>query len=410
MRKRLTLTASILLLLLLITGCSQTGTYKDPVIKRADIVYDENTGLVPYVVNADGVLIASFGTGGGDLQPEQGTKFVRSLDNGETWSKPFMTIRSESNLIGSHSMLYNLPPGNWSSNRLLLCTIEATWRRENPKLSDPDWLSLTADRKFDTYYSISNDGGKTFSQRKLISDPEKRNDFPQGPIVELPNGDLLWSWGYWGSNPLNGFRRSVDGGVSWSKVERAFKDPPTSYDKPFAFNETGVAVCKDGSIVAVARVDGALDNDKRFWMVKSFDNGHTWTEPRQIEIVGGSPALYCTPQGQLWLAYRDGGFGPGLGLAVSDDNGDTWRFLYHLKDPKGEHERLYGHIRYTDEDRKKPWRPAEGMVGYPCFAELTNNLVYVVYHNYSREEMAARLPDCESPFYIAGNLLEIPKY
>ena len=70
--------------------------------------------------------------------------------------------------------------------------------------------------------------------------------------------------------------------------------------------------------------------------------------------MGGSPALYCTPTGQLWLAYRDGGLGPGIGLAVSDDNGETWRFVYHLKEPKGNHERLYGHIRYTDEDRKQP--------------------------------------------------------
>ena len=240
----------------------------------------------------------------------------------------------------------------------------------------------------------------------LLSDPVKRNDFSQGNIVELPNGDLLWPWGSWGSEPLNGFRRSVDAGNNWSPVERAWQDPPPGFDKPVSFNETAAAVCTDGTIIAIARVDGLPGNDKRFWQIKSFDNGKTWTVPGQIEISGGSPAMYCTPKGQLWLAYRDGGLGPGLGFAVSDDNGNNWRFLFHLKDPKGEHERLYGQIRYTDEDRRKPWRPKEGIVGYPCFTKISDKEVYVVFHAHNNTEMAKLFPDI--PFYIAGNLLRIP--
>ncbi|OHB46048.1 MAG: hypothetical protein A2Y13_10260 [Planctomycetes bacterium GWC2_45_44] len=406
------------LLMLMVIACFSAGCNavekkttiakpKDPVIVRADVVNDAKPGLTPIVAHAvNGDLIVSWDTGKGDVMPGGTIQFARSSDSGKTWSKPYMTMKRDNPLIGFSACLYNLPDGNWTSGRMLLYTLEATWQGE-PNQLNPNWASLVGSRKFDSYYSFSVDDGRTFSEKKLLSDPVKRSDFAQGNIVELPNGDLIWPWGYWGSEPLNGFRRSTDGGLNWEPVVRAWQDPPPGYDKPLAFNETAAAVCKDGTIVAVARVDGTPDNDKRFWQIKSHDNGKTWTTPRQIEIVGGSPAMYCTPKGQLWLAYRDGGVGPGLGLAVSDDNGETWRFLYHLKDPKGEHEKLYGHIRYTDEDRKKTWRPAEGMVGYPCFAKLSNTEVYVVYHAHNRAEMSKRFP--EVPFYIAGNLLRIPK-
>ncbi len=397
-----------------LTGCFAKETvqkikFKDPVIKRADIVNDDEPGLTPFVIKAsNGDLIAGWDTGRGDIMPGGEMHLARSSDLGRTWQKPYLKLKSDKPLIGFGACLYNLPDGNWTFGRMMLYTIECEWQEE-PDPSKPNWASLVSSRKFDSYYSFSDDGGYTFSEKILLSDPNKRNDFAQGSIIELPNGDLLWPWGWWGEKPLNGFRRSTDGGKTWGAVERAWQDPPPGYEKPITFNETAAAVCKDGSIITVARVDGFADNDKRFWQIQSKDNGKTWTVPRQIEIIGGSPAMYCTKQGQLWLAYRDGGVGPGLGFAVSDDNGETWRFLYHLKEPKGEHEKLYGHIRYTDEDRKKPWRPAEGIVGYPCFAKISDTQVYVVFHANNRNELPKKFPKGATPFYIVGNLLEIPR-
>ena len=371
----------------------------DPVIARADIVYSHQSveSLTPSIVRAgNGDLVVSIATRGDGMPSKSiAMNFIRSSDEGKTWSEPYMTSSTDKPLTGLGESLHQLPQG-----RLLRSSLELVWPAE-PDMSKPNYLALARGRKFDSYYCISEDGGYTFSERKLLSDPVKRNDFAQGGILELPGGDLIWSWGNWGSKPLNGFRRSTDGGHTWGPAVRAFQDPPPGFDRPVSFNETAVALCGDGSIVAIARVDGCPpDNDKRFWLIRSRDEGKTWTVPRQITIMGGSPALYCTPMGQLWLAYRDGGLGPGLGLAVSDDNGETWRFLYHLKEPKGNHERLYGHIRYTDEDRKKPWRPAEGQVGYPSFVRLSDREVYVVYHAASHPSA----PTC----YIAGNLLRIP--
>lgn len=370
----------------------------DPVIVRADIVYSHPTieSLTPSVVRArNGDLIVSIATRG-DGMPSQAVaiNYVRSSDQGQTWSAPYLTSRTDKPLTGLGESLHQLPGG-----RLLRYSLELVWPGE-PDMAREEYLALAGGRKLDSYYSLSEDNGRTFSPRKLLSDPVKRDDFAQGGIIELPNGDLIWSWGHWGNPPLNGFKRSTDGGRTWSPAVRAFQDPPPGFTTPLAFNETTVTVCQDASVVAIARVDGCPPaNDKRFWLIRSRDNGQTWTVPRQIAIMGGSPALYCTPGGQLWLAYRDGGLGPGLGLAVSDDHGETWRFLYHLKEPKGNHEKLYSHIRYTDEDRKQPWRPAEGQVGYPSFARLSDREVYVVYH-------AASYPSAPT-CYIAGNLLRV---
>jgi len=376
----------------------------DPIIMRADVVYFDTSvnGYSPSIVRArNDDLIVSVSTRGDSmptLNPQDfNMYFVRSSDLGKTW-KIYMKSKAEKMLTGLAEFLFTLPDG-W----ILRYSLEVEWPGM-PNQAKDDYFVLAAGRKFNSYYSISKDNGYTFQEKRTLIDPAsnliKRMDFAQGNIAELPNGDLLWSWGDWGKR-LNGFKRSTDGGLTWGPMVRAFQDPPPGFDKTLNFNETAVTVCKDGSIVAIARVDGAANNDKRFWQIKSFDNGKNWTVPRQIDIMGGSPALYCTPKGQLWLAYRDAGVGPGLGLAVSDDNAETWRFLYHLSDPKGNHEKLYAHIRYSDEDRKKPWRPAEGQVGYPSFAKLSDTEVYVVYY-------VSSYPS-SSTCYIAGNLLQIPK-
>ncbi len=367
---------------------------------RADIIYDAEPGLTPNILRAsNNDLIVHWATRG-DGMPGQAIKFARSSDSGKTWSKPYMTIQSDKPLTGTATSFYNLPDGKRISKRILCYTLELVWPGE-PDETKPNYLELASGRKFDSYYSFTTDDGRTFSEKKQLSDPVKRNDFAQGNIVKLPNGDLLWPWGYWDSPPLHGFKRSRDKGVTWSSTVRAWQDPPPGYGTPLAFNETAVAVCKNGTIVAVARVDTVLD--KKFWQIKSSDNGKTWTAPRKIEIAGGSPAMYCTPKGQLWLAYRDAGVGPGLGLAVSDDNGEHWRYLYHLKDPKGKIEEHFGNTLYTDEDRKQQWRPAEGIVGYPCFARISDSDVYVVFH-----AQAWDLPKIGAGVYIAGNLLKIP--
>jgi hypothetical protein len=398
-------TPTLLTALVCLPACGQlapAAAALDPVIARADVVHDAGPALCPNLSRAsNGDLLAQWSTRG-DGMPGQMTQIARSTDGGRSWSAPYVTLRNDKPLTGTGTTLFSLPPRNGMPGRMLCYTLEIVWPAE-PDPAKPDYLALAAGRKFDSYISFSTDDGLTFSARHLLSDPGRRNDFAQGPVAPLPNGDLLWPWGHWEAQPLNGFRRSTDGGLTWAPVARAWQDPPPGHDTPLAFNETAVAVCRDGSIVAVARVDTVPD--KKFWLIRSSDNGATWTVPRPVEIAGGSPALYCTPRGQLWLAYRDAGIGPGLGLAVSDDHGEHWRFLFHLRDPKGELEKRFSHVRYTAEDLKQPWRPAEGVVGYPSFARLSDSEVYVAFHVQAWRDV----PRSGEALFVAGNLLRIPE-
>ncbi len=400
---------SVLLFFLMSGGCREAQktnseslkpVFNDPVIERVDNVYNSGPALTPSIVKtAQNTLIVTWNTRG-DGMPDTKTMFAASNDLGKTWSQPYLEMTSDNPNAGLGASLYKIE----NKNKIMCGKLELVWPTADVSQAKPDFHKLAAQRKFDYYYCFLEDNARTFGKWKRLNDPQKRNDFPQGDIVKLPNGDLLWPWGWWGSNPLNGFRRSTDNGLTWEPVERAWQDPPEDYEKPLGFNETALTVCKDGSLTAIARVDSL--KGKHFWQIRSYDNGYTWTKPKKISIRGGSPALYTTKEGQLWLAYRDGGLGPGLGLAASDDNGQSWRFLYHLKEPDDKHNR-YSHLRYTEEDLKKQWRPSEGTVGYPWFCEISDNEVYVVFHAHD-PALANVYENSDFPFYIVGNLLEIP--
>lgn len=314
------------------------------------------------------------------------THFVRSSDQGKTWSKPFLSMKSampKAQLLG---MIHSLPDGNLMVS-----------------LNEVD-LSGNNQRYYDFYYALSQDNGVKFGERQRLNDPNLRNDFAQGLFISLPNGDLLWPWGQWSPDPINGFRRSLDGGRTWQPTVRAWQDPPAGEKEPLIFSETAVVVCKDKSLLAISRTDKKAD--KKFWQIKSYDNGETWMSPRQIDLAGGSPALHCLENGVLLFAFRDAGIAPGVGLAMSKDNGENWEFLFHLKDPTGEFEKLYGGVKWSEDDLKKTWRPAEGMAGYPCFLPISKNQIYVVFHLHNRK-LSERFEQGADLFYIAGNLIEI---
>lgn len=380
----------------------------DPVVDRTDVVYYDtsyNSFTTSAICAPNGDLIVCAMTQG-DVQPplpgQASVNVFRSSDQGETWGLDW-TSSAETELTGLTEQLFNLPDG-----KILRYSVEVIWPGDPTGLStlDPAYTALAAGREFKTYYSISEDSGETFGAPITFSDSGDKI-FAQGIIVELANGDLLWPWGNCGTSPtISGFKRSTDGGLTWGVLVQAYTDI-----YPYKnFNEVAVAVCGDGTIVANARVDNYDNNNKRFWQIKSTDNGYNWTMPVQIPqsppytIQGGGAAqmYYCAATDQLWLAYRDAGLSPGLALAVSDDKGNSWRYLYHLTELMGRGTNIppYDGYIYTETDLVQPWRPCEGQVASPCFARLSDTEVYVAFCGSSYPQGAT----C----YIGGNLLRIP--
>ena len=175
----------------------KTSDARDPVIDRADTVFDDLTGLIPCIAEAsNGDLIVTC-TDKGDVRPGTAAYFLRSTNGGKAWSKPYLIMKNDNPLIGVGAVVQRLPDGNLS------CGItEALWVDPNNPGS----------RLFDYYYCISTDNGKTFGEKKRLNDPCSRNDFPQGNYIILKDGTLLWPWGHWNPSALNGFKRSIDGG------------------------------------------------------------------------------------------------------------------------------------------------------------------------------------------------------
>ena len=389
MAKRI-LRFSFFLVVFVITGCKAESSQPEEFVKlniiRADIVSDTLPGLVPWIAKAENGdwIVCSFDKN--DMITGASTNFVRSSDQGRTWSKPYLSMKShlpKSQLLG---MIQSLPDGRLAAG-----------------ITDVE-LADNGQRYYHFFYAVSTNNGLTFDERQRLNDPNSPNDFAQGSFVKLPNGDLFWPWGRWSPDPYNGFRRSVDAGKTWQPAIKAWQDPPNGEKECLIFNETAVVVCKDKSLVAIARTD--KKPEKKFWQIKSSNNGKTWTMPIQLELAGGSPALYCMPNGLLLFAFRDAGNAPGIAIAASKDNGDSWKLICHLKDPTGEFEKLYSNVKWSEDDLKKAWRPAEGMAGYPCFLPVSENQVYVVFHLYNKK-LLERFGSEADPFYIAGNLIQI---
>ena len=132
-----------------------------------------------------------------------------------------------------------------------------------------------------------------------------RNTIPQ--VTRLGDGRLLVVWGGQGKNDGGNGRIygafSSDGAITWSKPRLLIDDPK--------FNDGDPNTLVDGNTVWVYATRVRIPNDIRnawTWMVKSTDNGATWSEPRQIVI----PHQYTPGKQHNAIRLRDGTYAMGI--------------------------------------------------------------------------------------------------
>lgn len=298
-----------------------------------------------HVLN-DNTLMAVYGifAGGSDHDKAKLVKQI-SADNGKTWSKPKLLIKSPASALN----LMSLSTLRLADGRIAMIYL----RKESLKDCRPCFVT-------------SSDEGKTWSKPvEVIS--KKDNGYYVGNndrLVQLESGRLLMPVCFHGNDIKKNFGHGIcgcvfsdDAGVTWQLASLQGIEPqnvakPRFIDKnhtemaklfkekQLVCQEPGVIELPNGNVMMWARTNGGY-----MYTCISKDDGLTFT-PFKAERTFAMP---CGPQSikripvtdRLLMLYNDRHDIPmgdyqfnwrrTLDVAVSDDNAKTWRRLGTLE-------------------------------------------------------------------------------
>lgn len=235
--------------------------------------------------------------------------FSRSTSNGVAWSEPVMIAPDMENISGGGIAVDNA--GNIS---LFVSTTDQDYRKEIYYIGSIDggiswsqpvkianyrisydiavngaghiyiaWDEFVPEATWNVCFSGSTDGGISWSQPVDISHPSGYSLQPEIAVDHRGNINIIWEY----TAEKRGyyyFRRSTDGGISWTPPRNLsiVAGSPANHD---------IAVDHAGNINFVRESHGYPD-DNRVHFLRSTDNGKTWSEPILIyETSGYSTAL-----------------------------------------------------------------------------------------------------------------------
>ncbi|NLH98583.1 MAG: exo-alpha-sialidase [Chthonomonadales bacterium] len=137
--------------------------------------------------------------------------------------------------------------------------------------------------------------------------------------------------------------------------------------------QPAIAVRKDGTLVAYMRDNGPPP--QRVIVSESSDRGHTWSEPRDIEIPdpGAGVDVVVLKSGRWVIVNNDTEEGRhSLALTISEDEGRSWPRKLHLEhDNPG---------------------PDAGSYSYPSIIQTRDGRIHVTYTYVPNAEARAALP------------------
>lgn len=351
-------------------------------VLRNSIVNDEiEDALCPFgiVKCKNGDWVTNF-QDKGDTTAGSKVYFVRSSDQGKTWSKPFKTVVNESDAVGLTIQLFTLPNGK---NLAIFMAIQ---HQDKGPTGFKGYRTSAI-----TIYSCSDDL-QTFTEiQKLASPPQSLLSVTGNCIIELKNGDLIIPGYVYPKGPAvkdavygSGFFRSKDGGKTWGPFELAFKEPDTNNKKNF--NESTFAVKADGTIVGFTRVDST--KTKNMWKVISADNGITWSIPEETNIPAVYPMITRLENGKYVMICGLLSIKPARTVAflVSDD---------------GENYTLAGRAYYSRPEHNNGISYNTATGGSQAFLKVDKNKLFVTFY-----ACDPKLPGRHHT-YVDGNLVEI---
>ncbi len=329
----------LLFMVILISGLTNFVQADDPKT-YSSVDYEkyvsENGGSVSYIFEddrpfaechastlveaANGHIVCAWFAGKHEKNPDVGI-WISQYD-GKSWTKPFELAKIEET-------------AHW--NPVLFRDAENTISLFFKVGLDP--------MRWRTYWCKSKDNGNTWStpEKLVIGDAGGR-----GPVK---NKAILLSDGAWlapASTEVKNGRtgiwrsfadRSEDKGKTWVR-SRDFVIPSNGAPE---FQGVGCIQptfweSEPGKVHALMRTGAGV-----VWRADSEDGGKTWSEISAIDLPNnnsgldavklddGRVLLVLNPVGKTW------GKRTPLDLAVSSDNGNTWRSIAHLEDNPGEY-------------------------------------------------------------------------
>ena len=345
----------------------------------------------------DGTLIAVFsGDRDWHADPYGKIQFVKSTDDGETWSAP-VTIADtiiddrdcgivelpDGELLvtwftsvawrksGAYRMALNGPKPNESAESRMERTMAERW------VAFDRTVDTNAEKRVGGYCAVrSRDRGKTWS-------PVERIGFtcsaPHGPIV-LRDGSLLLVGRRGvkiaeGSNltPIRA-ERSTDGGRTWQVLCSQLTTTKADVGDANLLFEPHVAELPSGRLVTLVRYEGKDDLDC-LREATSEDGGRTWSPLAKTGIHGYPAHLKTLRDGRLLAAYsrRDvwrEGVKRGIFAVLSADGGRTWDIANEIalgaEVPKAVHNGHFGYPSTTET--------ADGAFLTTYYETLTNDV------------------------------------
>lgn len=307
-----------------------------------DTIVDAQTpcGLVKDL--SDGSLVLAF-QDKGDVVAGTVTHFVRSLDGGKTWGKPFASYKDPDKRVGAGVGFVQLPAG-----RIVAVIMEVTH-------TDLSAEGFKAPRKSRTV--VADFDPKTGALRPISVLPQPPDSLVGAMptnIVRLSNGDLVlpaylipmdFAKPSAGVTYGSGLFRSRDDGETWGEFELVFGKNPQHPE--IFYNESVIFEKPDGTLVAFARYDNETPPHLRFMgKVLSQDAGKTWSVPVDSDLPAICPALLKRADGSYLM------FAGALDERVSRTS-----MLYYSSE--GEHFVKLGQPYYS-RTGGQPWNTATG--------------------------------------------------
>lgn len=279
----------------------------------------------PFLCQLDnGDILASHQMGQA-FESVDGTTFLSiSHDGGKTWSEPWQAHDKSGEIVplNDNGKITKLPDGS-------IMMLGYQFFRENPEypLGNPQTGGLLED---EIYFSISKNGGKTWSTRQPVDCAWGNHVEASAPLTVLRDG----SW----ATPITGFPK-WDGSPSGRNCGRLLR----TYDQGKTWNDNVVCTAfpndtvtcyeqrlcqlEDGTLVVISwNEDMSTGERLANHLTFSHDNGKTFGSPVSTGI-GGQASFIMALEGKKVLtlhAVRRDTDRPGIYACIADLANDCW--------------------------------------------------------------------------------------